>query len=263
MSKVAGLAKALGIALAAFIICMIIYSLLFVASLFMGIKDDSNLQEKKITNMNIAALDLDLGFVNLNMEAGSEFKVETNIKNIEIKEYEHKLKISTENSVGIMNRNRTINITIPEHLDLETIDLDIGGGNITVKNIVAKSYNVSLGMSKANFDNITATEKIKFDNGMGSIKVTNSTFSNLDFSNGIGSAKLEAFLGGKTILENGVGSLEAIILNQKKNYTIDISNGLGSVRIDGEDISQKKVGTGEKELNLDNGVGSVDIKFKN
>ena len=87
MNRVVYISKALGISLATFIIFIIVYSLLLVVSLFMANKKETNLQERIINNQNIIALDLDFTSVNLNIKAGDTLKVETNIKNIEIKEY--------------------------------------------------------------------------------------------------------------------------------------------------------------------------------
>ena len=58
MNRVVYIAKALGIALATFIIFIIVYSLFFIVSLFMANKKETNLQERIINNQNIIALDL-------------------------------------------------------------------------------------------------------------------------------------------------------------------------------------------------------------
>lgn len=263
MNRVVYIAKALGIALATFIIFIIVYSLLFVVSLFMVNKKETNLQERIINNQNIIALDLDFASVNLNIKAGDTLKVETNIKNIEIKEYERKLKISTETPFLFGPNNKTINITIPQDLTLERFKLNVGGGNINVENITSVDWDISLGMSKASFDNITAPGKVKADNGVGSIEITNSTLNNLDLDNDFGAAKLEASLTGKTKLDNGLGGMNVTVWDKKDNYTIDVDNGLGSVNIDGESIDQERLGSGQKTLSLNNGLGSINIKFTN
>lgn len=263
MNRVVYIAKALGIALATFIIFIIVYSLLFVVSLFMANKKETNLQERIINNQNIIALDLDFTSVSLNNKAGDTLKVETNIKNIEIKEYERKLKISAETPFPSDPNNKIINITIPQDLTLERFKLNVGGGNINIENITSVDWDISLGMSKASFDNIAATGKVKIDNGVGSIEITNSTLNNLDLDNGFGAAKLEASLTGKTKLDNGLGGMNVTILDKKDNYTIDVDNGLGSVNIDGVTIDQERLGSGEKTLSLNNGLGSINIKFTN
>ena len=100
-------------------------------------------------------------------------------------------------------------------------------------------------------------------NGGGSIEITNSTLNNLDLDNGFGAAKLEASLTGKTKLDNGLGGMNVTILDKKDNYTIDVDNDLGSVNIDGVIIDQERLGSGEKTLSLNNGLGSINIKFAN
>lgn len=263
MSRVVSLAKALGIALAAFIIFTIISSLLFVTNIFSSNKDESDLTRHEVIKENIMALDLDFSNVNLNIEAGDDFTVDTNIRNLEIKEYEHKLKMSTSGFFFGKSNNKTINITVPKDWNLEQVKLDIGGGDILIKDITAREWDLSLGMSKTILDNVTSLNKATIENGAGYLEANNCTFYNLDFQNGLGSAKLVTTLNGQADFDNGLGSVEASISDSKDNYTIEISNGLGSVNINDETVSDGQLGHGSKKISIDNGMGAVEIKFIN
>lgn len=263
MSKLVSLAKVFGIALATFIIFMVISSLLFVANIFHSNKDESDLTRHEVIKESIMALDLDFANVNLYIETGDDFTVNTNIRNLEIKESEHKLKMSTSGFSFGKSNNRTINITVPKDLNLEQVKIDTALGKVSIKNITAREWDLSLGMAKTILDNISSLNKATIENGAGYFEANNCTFNNLDFQNGLGSAKLAVSLNGQTTFDNGLGSVETRILDSKDNYTIDINNSMGAVNVLDEAVSNGQLGQGSKRMSIDNGMGTVDIKFIN
>ena len=263
MSKFVGIAKALGIALAGFIIFMLISGIMFVANIFHSNKDESDLTRHEVIKESIMALDLDFANVNLYIETGDDFTVNTNIRNLEIKESEHKLKMSTSGFFISKSNNRTINITVPKDLNLEQVKIDIALGKVSIKDITARELDLSLGMAKTILDNISSLNKATIENGAGYFEANNCTFNNLDFQNGLGSAKLAVALNGQTAFDNGLGSVEARILDSKDNYTIDINNSVGAVNVLDEAVSNGQLGQGSKRMSIDNGMGTVDIKFIN
>ena len=53
------------------------------------------------------------------------------------------------------------------------------------------------------------------------------------------------------------------LMDDKKNYTINVSKGLGNVTLDGQKLEMDRIyGTGENYLDIDGGVGEIKIDFK-
>lgn len=69
-------------------------------------------------------------------------------------------------------------------------------------------------------------------------------------------------LTGKSEIDSGVGAINIDIMNNKEDYTIDVSKGIGNVTLDGQKLEMDRVyGTGENYLDIDGGVGEIKIEF--
>ena len=80
---------------------------------------------------------------------------------------------------------------------------------------------------------------------------------------GVGEVNLIASLIGKNEINAGVGSLNIDLQGEKESYKIQADKGLGSVKIDGREISNGETfGDGENYIEVDGGVGNIDIDFK-
>ena len=52
-------------------------------------------------------------------------------------------------------------------------------------------------------------------------------------------------------------------MDNKKNYTVDVSKGIGNVTLDGQKLEMDILyGTGENYLYIDGGIGEIKIRFK-
>ena len=69
-------------------------------------------------------------------------------------------------------------------------------------------------------------------------------------------------LTGKNEINAGVGSLNINLQGEKESYKIQVDKGLGSIKIDGKEISDEEVfGDGENYIEVDGGVGNIKIDF--
>ena len=68
---------------------------------------------------------------------------------------------------------------------------------------------------------------------------------------------------GKNEIDSGVGAIDIDLMDNKGNYKINVSKGLGNVTLDGQKLEMDRVyGTGENHLSVDGGVGEIKINFK-
>ncbi len=261
MSKFTSIAKALGIALAIFIVLMMISGIMFVGNFFTDSKGEENLIIKTIDDANFDTLDLDVDYVDLKVTVSDEFRLETNIKDISLENMGSSLKIASKLKFKWKNKNKVINLEIPRDLILKKVNLEIGAGKIDIYNLEADNWNVSLGVSKTYFSNIKSSGKARIENGMGALELDNCNFNTLDLKNGMGSSVVKATLGDNVRMENGLGSIDLNILDELDNFDIKLSNGMGSVTVNDKEIDENIVMTGSKKLELENGLGSINIHF--
>lgn len=261
MSKFTSIAKALGIALAGFIIFMLISGIMFVGNFFTDSKGEENLIIKTIDDVNFDTLNLDFDYVDLEVTVSNEFRLATNIKDITLENIGSGLKIASKSKFKWKNKNKVIKLEIPRDLILKKVNLEIGAGKIDIYDLEATDWNVSLGVSKTYFNNIKSSGKGKIENGMGSLELDNCNFNTLDLKNGMGSSVVKATLGDNVRMENGLGSIDLNILDELDNFNIKLSNGMGSVTVNDKEIDENIVTTGLKKLELENGLGSINIHF--
>ena len=79
----------------------------------------------------------------------------------------------------------------------------------------------------------------------------------------MGHTELVLSLSGKSEINMGIGELEITLLGEKEGYSIDVDKGLGAVTIDGKNMQDGDVyGSGDNRIEVDGGVGSINVKFK-
>ncbi len=67
-------------------------------------------------------------------------------------------------------------------------------------------------------------------------------------------------LTGKSKIDSGIGAVNIDLMDNKSNYTIDISKGLGNVTIDGQKVETDRVyGSGLNYLEVNGGIGEIKI----
>ena len=80
---------------------------------------------------------------------------------------------------------------------------------------------------------------------------------------GVGNLTLTSYLLGTNDISAGIGSIELNLIGTYDEYRILANKGIGSIKLDGNSIdSDTYYGTGNNQINIDGGVGSIDIHFK-
>lgn len=67
---------------------------------------------------------------------------------------------------------------------------------------------------------------------------------------------------GNSKINAGIGSLELNVLGSKNDYVIKANKGIGNILIDGLNVSDNYTyGNGEDTLNIEGGIGSINVNF--
>ena len=259
--------KAFAIGLAIFIILNIAGGVLFGLSIVTNI----GIGEEKVVVDNfseiyqgVKKIDIDAISSNIIIKQGNEFKVEaSNLSN----------KFSSKLNNGVLNIKETktwfwennssgiITIYIPNEANLEELKIDSGAGKIEISDIFANNFNIDHGagileISNSNFNNTD------IDGGAGEIKIFASNLNNVKMDAGVGKVTIEADITGNSKIECGVGELNISLLGNKEDYTIKAEKGIGSIKLDNEDKNQDTIyGTGKNIIELEGGIGSINVKF--
>lgn len=214
----------------------------------------------------ISTLKLDLSFTNLEIKTGDNFKVETNNSKITFTNNNGSVKIKEENHNWLTNNNRVSNLIIylPEDMiSLDETKIETGAGNINIKRLNTQSLYLELGAGDVKIENLTVTEEAKIDGGVGRTELKSCKINSLKANLGMGEFVFNGILTGKSEIDSGVGAINIDLIDNKKNYKIDVSKGLGNVTLDGQKLEMDKVyGTGENYLDIDGGIGEIKINFK-
>ena len=210
---------------------------------------------------NIKRLEMNINAADLTIEAGEIFSIKANnlISKIKVQEEDGTLKVK-QNKIRTINKSAgSIIITIPE--ELKSFTLNGGAGKVDITDLKAKKVKLSLGfgnldMSNVNFSNIV------IKGGAGNIKVEKSILKDLDLSAGAGKIIINSELQGNSKIECGLGDVEVFLIGGEDNYKIKAEKGLGNITINNKNYGDKiTYGNGKSLVNIEGGMGNIDIRF--
>lgn len=260
--------KYIAIALAFTIIISIMLIILNVGSNiieFLGLTQESSNTENSLLwqqqNNIITNLEIDLKCTSLEIKNSDKFYIETNNSNIKYKEYNEKIEIEEIKSNCISRKEKELTIYIPTSLQLDIIKLEAGAGNINITNLYSKKIDFDLGSGNTTIGNIEASN-VEIDAGVGKLTITNGNINNFNFDLGVGETNITARIMGYNKLDTGVGRLNLNLIGYKDDYKIKVSKGIGEIKVDNVSINNdKNIGTGTNYIDIDGGVGSINISY--
>ena len=215
----------------------------------------------------VTTLKIDLAYTNLDIKTGDDFKVETNNSKIIFEENNGSVKIKEENRNWLNNNNMLSNLIIYIPEDMIAIDetkIQTGAGKINIEKLNTQSLYLELGAGDVYIENVISTGETKIDGGVGKTELKSCEIDNLKANLGIGEFTFSGKLTGKSEIDSGVGAINIDLIDNKNNYKIDVSKGLGNVTLDGQKLETDRVyGIGENYLDIDGGIGEIKIDFEN
>lgn len=263
--------KYLAIAFAIFLIVSIFSSIMFGFSTAFGIftnnKDSNileNLKDLNIEGDDISILNIDIAYANLIIKKGDTLKAETNNKYINYNQDGNKIVIKEKKHSWFTKKNKSdLIIYIPEDFSFDGVSIDAGAGKLEIDNISTKILNLEFGAGKATINNLNVDGYANIDGGAGEISILDGSINDLDLDVGVGKFTLISKLTGNNKIDAGVGELNITLFGSINDYQLSVEKGIGSARLDGSDIKNEKTyGTGGNIINIDGGVGSININFK-
>ena len=209
----------------------------------------------------INSLEIDLKEVSLYIIKGNSFNVKTNTDKITSAVINGKLKIKDKSSK--YSKNKIVELTIPENVILNEIDIEVGLGKNNIELLNANNIKLELGSGKMTINNINAYTNFEVDGGSGEINIKNANVSNMEIDMGVGLTTFEGTLKGNNKIEAGIGELKINLKDSIDNYRFDVNKAIGSIKVNNNEISNNTIyGSGVNLLKIDGGIGSIKINTK-
>ena len=250
--------KYLAIALAIFLIVSIFGGIFGAIGLFSG---NNVLKEVKTYTLsdNISDLNIEISAAKLEIKRGDSFALESNLKDLTVKEkdgkliIEHKKKGSYDNAMLVFY--------VPDGTVFGKASINTDAGIVSIDKLEADTMELEFGAGEVNIGTLTANKSADIDGGTGKITISGGTLKNLEIDMGVGQLNLTSAIIGRGEFELGVGETNITLIGHKNEYTVKVEKGVGSVTVDGKSGSIS-YGSGINNIDIEGGVGSVSVIFK-
>ena len=247
-----------------FIVAALVFLLLTLTSCASKIDLVGETQSYEISS-EIHSLDIQIGAADFIIEHGDRFSVESNLNYLSVSERNGVLAIIEEdhNQIGITDyTDAVLKLYIPNDIVFESVEITTGAAKLTADSLSANYLELELGAGKVQFGCLNTYANADIEGGTGEITIANGMLNNLILEVGVGELDLTAALLGKSKLSFGVGKSNLTLIGSKDMYKIDIENGLGSITVDGKTVTNfGSSGNGQNYIEVEGGVGTVDIAF--
>lgn len=211
----------------------------------------------------IKTLDIEISAADFRIERGEGFSVESNLKRLTFRQTGDRL-ILRENGNGRKNYDGAfLTIYIPDGVVFTEISIRTGAGTFTADVLSAEVLDLEFGAGEVNIGELNATREAEIEGGAGQITVGGGNITDLQLDMGIGELYLTSQIVGEGELNLGVGETRITLIGSRNDYTVELNKGIGSISFDGETLSTgKTMGNGRNEVEINGGIGSIEVNFK-
>ena len=224
-------------------------------------------EENKVYHIggNIESLEIQIGAANVFVKQADRFYVESNLKYLTVTEQSGLLKIQEERKLAVGDKTAMLTVYIPAGIRFESVRIISGAAKLTADILEADNVKLELGAGDAQFGLLNAFERAEISGGgAGKITVSSGTLQDLELDMGVGALDLTVALRGNSELSLGVGTSKVLLLGDPDAYTLDVEKGTGVVKVCGEKIDDaQRRGNGEHRVDIEGGLGTVEVDFQN
>ena len=175
------------------------------------------------TGSQINSLEIDLKEVSLYIIKGNSFNVKTNTDKITSEVINEKLKIKDKSSK--YSKNKIVELTIPENVILNEIDIEVGLGKNNIELLNANNIKLELGAGKMTINNINAYTNFEVDGGSGEINIMNA---NVAISN-----PEQLYLTAKYVTKGNAIQVLQHVFNSSEEDTVVFGGGYNDIEMFG------------------------------
>ena len=211
----------------------------------------------------IQSIEVKINAADFTIKQGESFSVESNLKYLTVEDKNGVLTIKETKKFANTYTGAVLTLYIPADTVFEKVNIITGAGRLTVDSLSASTMNFELGAGEVTIDTLVATSGIDIDGGAGKITVSGGALHNLDLDMGVGQLNLVSALTGDSDFDLGVGESNITIIGNRDDYKLDIEKGIGNITVDGASVSNiKGQGNGNNSIEVNGGIGAINLKFK-
>ena len=212
---------------------------------------------------DIRALEIQINAADFKIEQAEAFAVQSNLKYLSVTEQNGVLTIVDNAPSASSYTDAALTLYVPAGTVFDQVDIETGAAKMTADTLSAAVLDLELGAGDVHFDRLDVSEDAEIQGGAGQIAVAEGTLRDLTLELGAGELNLNVALLGESDLEFGIGTSHLTLLGSKDDYRVEVTKGLGSVCLDGQDILDfGSAGNGENRIEITGGVGAVHISFR-
>ena len=158
-------------------------------------------------------------------------------------------------------KSGTVILTLPDAV-FEEITLENGAGKVTADVLSAKRAEFDFGAGNVEIECLTVTESIEINGGVGNFTVKDGILRDLKLDMGVSDVEIRALLLGECDLNLDVGNAKITILGDAKDYRVILDKGIGKAQVNGQTVKGGSAyGDGENLVDIDGGIGSIEVTF--
>jgi hypothetical protein len=237
------------------------------------IVDKEDLQTKSdIFDGDIDKINIDIKYGELIIEKaeGNTFKVDAeNVANGYVCKNADGVLVIDDNIKNRVNFNGdfhpTVTLYIPENVNFEEVDIDMGAGSVNASDIRALDLAIDLGAGEFKGKNINADDAT-LSVGAGHLLINEFTSETVKMDCGTGKMEVNGNVKGDADIDCGLGNIVLSVANAESSYDYDIDCGVGNVKVGEQSFGgiacEKSIDNdAENTMKIDCGVGSVEVYF--
>ena len=258
--------KYLAMAFAIFLTVTIIGGILSAAGLlgglFGGDAVTKDMQTYPVTG-EIHDLNIRINAADLYIKEGDAFSIESNLKHLKVEEKGDVLTIEETRKFGGTYNNAVLTIYIPAGTVFDNTNLATGAGRLTIEDLSSGTLDFELGAGEVSITSLIATKSADIGGGAGRITISGGALKDLELEMGVGQLNLTSALTGDCQLDLGIGESNITLIGNKDDYKLELEKGIGSLTVDGKDVSDYgSSGNGMNSVEINGGIGAIHVKFK-
>lgn len=158
-----------------------------------------------------------------------------------------------------------ITLYVPKGTSLESLEINLGGGEMEIEDIKAENTEISMGAGELIMEGLVS-DSLSMKIGAGEIKAENSRVENLDVNMSMGNVVYEGELNKKGVVSCSMGNVELDLSGRRDDFNYIIDCAAGNVEIEDSQYTglgvTKRIDNGAgKEIAVDCAMGNVEIDF--
>ncbi len=202
--------------------------------------------------MEFHSVSVEAGLANVTISVGGSFDVALDWNadqnyslSYEIVNGELKVRSKGNGKVGNRDVSAEVIITVPDTTILREVDVEVGLGDIVMAAVWADEVSLETGLGDINLEELQASKELDAVTGMGDVTL------------------MVCPLAEQTELESGMGDVWVSTTCEAANCAYDLSSGMGTVTVDGQDRSRSaSKRDGRYKLEASTGMGDVWVEFE-